>query len=140
AGGGSIDDSGGLRTSLEQYLQERAVPAVQVRVVDHVPQAAPLTIQIRIRYGQYQPEQVVEATRNALLGAFSLERRGIGRSLYHAEIYRVIEAVPGVEDSEIRAAPGQDRAAQRIVPLSPRHAVFVHRGKLVIDHPRGYTP
>lgn len=124
ASGRSLPSQGGLRDELKAFLQARAVPTVRIRIADYVPQPVDLAVAVRVESAQYSTERVIAAVRRALAETFSLESRGIGRNLYHAEIYRAIEAVPGVIDSKIDE-PVQGRDDQRIVPLSPAHAVFV---------------
>ncbi len=98
AGGGVAADA--LKNQLQLYLVNAALPGVEVNIINHQPIELYLDISIRIRYEEYDYEEVKLTVINALLTAFSLSVRELGQALYRSDIYKVVEQVKGVENSD----------------------------------------
>lgn len=95
-GGGEL---GALETTLRDFLQAHTLPGVDVQIspADMTPFDVEATV--RVKSAEYDPDQVVESVRQALLDAFSLERRRLGQDLFLSEVYQVVEGIQGVESS-----------------------------------------
>jgi hypothetical protein len=91
-----------LRTNLETALAAAREPGLTVIVDSHERRFFDLAAQIRID-AAYLPEKVIAATRAALFAEFSFERRGFGQPVTAAEVIRVIEGVPGVVATYLKA-------------------------------------
>ena len=96
AGGGELGD---LESTLGDFLNAHAVPGVDVRVSPYQPVPFDLQATVRIDPDAYEPDDVLESVRQALTAAFSLERRGLGQDLFLSEVFQVVEATTGVENS-----------------------------------------
>lgn len=120
ADGGKL---GALQQILTDYLQAHATPSIEVRVSDFAPQPVHLSVTVEIDTRAYNPEVVVKAVRGALLEEFSLRRRKLGQPLYLSEVYKVVEAVTGVESS--LCIMDETQSLQRRDARSPRHVVLV---------------
>lgn len=95
AGGGALGDLG---ARLRGVLNAHALPGVEILVSAAEIVALDLDVTVRVRSAEYEPEDVLETLRSALLDAFSLRRR-LGQDLFLGEVYEVVEEVPGVENS-----------------------------------------
>lgn len=116
AGGGSL---GTLAETLETFLAAHAPPNVQVTVVPYQSLILDLSITIRVRSSEFDPVSVTAAVRKALFERFSLRRAKLGRTLYSSEVFSVVEAVPGVENSRCVINPYGFRD-QKGAPAVPR--------------------
>ncbi len=103
AGGGPL---GGLGVPLAAYLQAHALPGVQVLVTRHEPVALAVQAMVRVKVAEYDPLLVQQAVLGALRSAFSVARARLGRALFLSDVVAVIEAVPGVEASQVQLNPG----------------------------------
>ena len=54
---------------------------------------------IKVKFAEFDPEEVKQAAHNALQTAFDLENRQFDKPLYRSELYKVVETVKGVENS-----------------------------------------
>ena len=99
AGGGSFTPA--LKTSLEAFLLAHSLPGVQVLVSAYQPLALRLRLTLRVRLEAFDGEAVKAALRLAVAAAFALERRKLGQVLYRGEVYAVVDAVAGVENSDV---------------------------------------
>lgn len=99
AGGGSFTTS--LRDSVQAYLLAHSLPGVQLTVSAYDALRFGLHVTVRVRREAFDPELVKEAVRSTLAAAFALERRRLGQALYRGEVYGVVEAVTGVENSDV---------------------------------------
>jgi len=97
AGGGSLGDLAG---TLRNFLQEHAIPGVDIRILPCQPRSFTLEVQLSIDTG-YDPEEVQAVVKSSLATSFSLRRRKLGQDLFLSEIYKTVEAVPGVQHSQI---------------------------------------
>jgi len=109
AGGGEL---GTLKESLQKTLQAHTLPGVDVQISAAEMTDFDVEATVRVKSAEYDPDQVVESVRQALLDAFSLERRRLGQDLFLSEVYQVVEGVQGVESS-ICTIDG-DRALRRL--------------------------
>lgn len=97
AGGGKVEP---IREKLTEFLHGHSVPTVRVVVEDYKQGPVGLDVELRVDHGRFTADQVVASVQDALLDRFSIERRGIGQTLYLSEIYEVVEThVPGVENA-----------------------------------------
>lgn len=96
AGGGEL---GALKESLQKTLQAHTLPGVDVQIFQATMTPFDVDVTVRVKSAEYDPDQVVESVRQALLDAFSLEQRRLGQDLFLSEVYQVVEGVQGVESS-----------------------------------------
>lgn len=89
-----------LQGELQAFLLARAQPGVNVTVLDHTPLTFQLEVTVRIRTTAFDGQSVAEAVLAALNTAFSAQARRLGQPLYRGEIYRVVDSVTGVENSQ----------------------------------------
>ncbi|MGD2115921.1 MAG: baseplate J/gp47 family protein, partial [Acidobacteriota bacterium] len=94
--GGELGD---LERTLRELLEANTLPGVDVHVSAAEMTPFHLSVTARVKSAEYDPDQVVESVRRALLDAFSLQRRRLGQDLFLSEIYQVVEGVVGVESS-----------------------------------------
>ncbi|HVK56948.1 MAG TPA: hypothetical protein VM532_18205 [Burkholderiales bacterium] len=103
AGGASFTTD--LGDTLSEYLLAHALPGVSLTVSAYQPLMFSLRIAIRIRTDAFDGDTVRDSVEAALIAAFSQERRELGQSLYRGEVYSVVEAVNGVENSDCEILP-----------------------------------
>ncbi|MFY0568242.1 hypothetical protein ACN28E_31025 [Archangium lansingense] len=96
ADGGKL---GSLGPTLAAYLTAHALPGVDVAVKDYTGKPVHLSVTVEVKSTEFEPDGVARAVQAALLEAFSLRRRGLGQALYLSEVYKVVEAVQGVQSS-----------------------------------------
>jgi hypothetical protein len=130
AGGGELGD---LAEELAAFLQAHALPGVQVTVVNFSPIILNLDIIIRVKTTEYDADKVVNSAQSALLNAFSLEQSQLGQPLFRSQLYEVVEAVTGGENSVCTINPNRFAGAA----LLPRHVTYGADGvvKSVQPHP-----
>lgn len=116
-------DLGPLEATLRDFLLAHAVPGVDVEVSRFSGAPVTLDVQVEVDTHAFSPDVVVRAVRGALLEALSLRRRELGQSLYLSDVYKVVEAVPGVESSicVLAGTPG----LQRMDAPSGAHVVYL---------------
>jgi hypothetical protein len=126
AGGGSFTPA--LKASLEAFLLAHSLPGVQTLVSPYQPLAVRLKATVRVRPEAFEAEAVRAAVSAALATAFALERRQLGQVLYRGEIYGVVDAVIGVENSdvEILIDTGAATAARRVARDGNGRVLSVH--------------
>src|SRR5574337_846783 len=126
AGGGTFTPS--LKGGLEAFLLAHALPGVQVTVSPYQNLPVGLRVRVRVRFEAFDPEAMKAAVVAALAAAFSLERRRLGQSLYRGEVYGVVDAVTGVENSdvEILLNAATERAARRVARDAGGMILAVH--------------
>ena len=101
AGGGSL---GGLQQDLQDYLLAHALPRVALTVSAYRAILFNLTVTIRVKSEQYDPDQVAAAVLAQLQQVFSLERRRLAQALYRSELVAAVENVIGVENCQCQIA------------------------------------
>lgn len=126
AGGGSFTPA--LKGSLEAFLLAHSLPGVQPLVSAYQPLALRLKVSVRIRPEAFQAEAVKAAVNAALAAAFARERRQLGQVLYRGEVYGVVEAVTGVENSDLELLidPVTAAAAKRVARDGSGRVLSVH--------------
>lgn len=104
AGGGPL---GSLEKDLRDYLLAHTLPGVSVTVLSYQGMAIHLDVSIQVDNLAFDPEEVGDQVRAALLDALSLSRRKLGQPLFNSDVTAVVENVAGVENSTCRilAAP-----------------------------------
>ena len=127
AGGGGIEN---LKESLTSTIQAHALPTVDVEVLAYEPYPFNVAVELRIQSDAFVPEEVVSAAATALGDTFSLQNRKLGQDLFLSEIYRVVEAVTGVENSI--CILNADSSVQRL-ESGERGVVYLDPDLSVID-------
>ena len=97
AGGGELGSP--LKESLRKTLQAHTLPGVDVRISAARTISFDAHVTVRVKSAEFDPEQVMDSVRQALLDSFSLERRRLGQDLFLSEVYQVVEGIQGVESS-----------------------------------------
>ncbi len=135
AGGGSFTSA--LRDSLQAFLVAHTMPGVQVAVMPFEPIRVSLAITVRVRPEAFVAEAVLERLAGALLEALSVDRRRLGQALHRGQIFGLVDAVEGVENSDVTlqlSAADAARAAQVVtdgggrilaIHVSPRQLIHV---------------
>ncbi|QSQ22773.1 baseplate J/gp47 family protein [Pyxidicoccus parkwayensis] len=122
ADGGEL---GPLKQSLADFLRAHALPGVDVSLSRYLSEPVTLDVEMEVDTRAFNPDAVVQAVRSALLDALSLRRRGLGQALYLSDVYKVVEAVTGVESSicVLAGVPGLQRkdapSGAHVVYLNP---------------------
>lgn len=131
AGGGTMD---GLAETLGSYLRSHLLPGVELCLCDFVPVRLILDITLRIDTSSYDADAVKNRVRAALVQAFALKNRKLGRPMFRSELARVVEEVEGVENSVsvIRPETLQDEEGKAI---AVRHVDYGGDGSI-----RGLRP
>ncbi|MCP4494539.1 MAG: hypothetical protein GY820_45655 [Gammaproteobacteria bacterium] len=92
-------ESTAINTSIQTYLQNHALPDVSVVVEGFLSQYASFSITIKVKTDEFIPSAVENLVASALAAHFNLENRKLGQSLYVSEVYKIVEAIEGVENS-----------------------------------------
>ncbi|MES1241422.1 MAG: hypothetical protein ABUT39_07370 [Acidobacteriota bacterium] len=96
AGGGQL---GALAGPVRAFLEAHALPGVSIRVDPYRSLGFALRVELQIVTAEFDPERVADTVRARLLAAFGLRARKLGQALRLSEVFRVVEAVPGVANS-----------------------------------------
>ncbi|WP_419813184.1 hypothetical protein [Bacterioplanoides sp.] len=83
------------------FLQAHSQPDVDIELAPYTPVVASIKAVIHVKSAEYDPIEVKDLTRRTLLEAFALKQRRLGQALYRSEIYKVVEAITGVEYSVV---------------------------------------
>ncbi len=110
AGGGHL--SVAMRQDLKAYLDTHAQPGVAIEVTDYLRLTFGLKVTLRVRTKAFDAQAVKDAVLIALRAAFSEQGRQLGQPLYRGEIYRVVDGVAGVENSDCDIVLSAATAAQ----------------------------
>ena len=136
--GGAASDT--LCGSVRDFLQQHALPGVQVSVVNFAKQPVNLNVVARIRSDRFIFGDVIAAVRQALLDGLSLRNRRLGEPLYISEVYKIVEGVTGVESSYCGFG-GSEADARVIRPGSDSSVVYLDVGSSSLDLvPQEYRP
>lgn len=125
AGGGNL---GSLEATLRDFLQDRAIPGVEINIVPYKSKAFSLEVHLAVSNG-YDPENTVSRVKATLEGSFSLQKRKLGQALFLSEVYEVVESTTGVEHSRIII--NGNESLRRVV--AEDHQVLT-LGKILIDY------
>jgi hypothetical protein len=107
---------GELAQSLATFLEDHALPNVEVTVTRFRPLPVTLAVTVEIDLAAFDPTVVLRDVRAALHDALSLRRRRLGQAVFLGDVYAVVENVPGVSTS--RCVMGGDPTANRILSAS----------------------
>jgi len=88
-----------IEDAIGSFLQKHALPGVQVTVDPFEPALFDLSVTVRVKTDEFIAEEVEKAVTSALTDHFTLKNRKIGKHLYLSEVYKVVEGVKGVENS-----------------------------------------
>jgi uncharacterized phage protein gp47/JayE len=91
--------SADINDDLKSYLQQHALPGLSICVDDFEAQLFDITVTARIDTAAFKPAQVQSDIEDALTENFNLKKRKLGAHLYLSEVYKIVEAVQGVENS-----------------------------------------
>ncbi len=94
-----------------RFLRAHALPGVSVMVSIYQPVLIDLDITIRIKYSEFDPGDTVKRLRDTVIQAFGIQARKLGVALYRSDLYKVVESVPGVENSDCRFTQQASNAA-----------------------------
>ena len=98
AGGGM--PTAALKDELRAYLLARAQPGVAITISGYTPLNFRLTVTVWVRGGVVDPLAVKNDVQAGLENAFSTQVRQLGQSLYRGEVYRIVDSVGAVENSD----------------------------------------
>ncbi|MCB1985625.1 MAG: baseplate J/gp47 family protein [Burkholderiales bacterium] len=116
AGGGEL---GGLGDALTAYFDSHSLPGVTVNVLPFESIILDLKITIRVKTDEFDQDIVTEDVLQALKTAFSLKNSKLGCPLYLSAVFKVVEGVTGVANSQCEINPdGFFNAAGN--PVMPR--------------------
>ncbi len=124
AGGGSL---GTLGETLTDFLTAHALPGVQVSIVAFQAIILDLTLTLRIKEDEFDPDFVAEAVRQAVLKAFTLEKAKLGEPLFRSQVFEIVEAVAGVENCRCEINPYGFRD-ETGAATEPRHVAYGPNG------------
>jgi len=88
-----------VEIEVKNYLQKHALPNVQVTVSNFKALLFDLDLTIRIKVEEFIAAEVEAAVSAAISEHFSLRNRKLGQHLYLSEVYKIVEAIQGVENS-----------------------------------------
>lgn len=88
-----------INDAIQTFLQNHALPGVQVSVESFVEAHFSLAITVRVKIEAFIAEDVEKAVAAALASHFSLKNRKLGAPLYLSEVTKIVESVQGVENS-----------------------------------------
>jgi hypothetical protein len=105
-----------------EFLRRHTAPGVDLTVRPFQPVLFDLRVTVRVKSAEFDPAVVVERVRAGLRAAFELRRRRLGQPLQRSEVYRVVEEITGVENSDcdisLLAAGGMATRPKRVVTQS----------------------
>lgn len=84
------------RQALRLYLDGRRDPNIPLLLDNHLSVPVYTRVRIQVRPG-HAADQVEAAVRTALAGYFAFGARSFGEPVYRSDLYRVVQAVEGVE-------------------------------------------
>jgi hypothetical protein len=99
AGGGAV--TGRLAEDLTAFVCARALPAITMTVTGYVAVPVTIAVTVFVDIDRYEKSDVLDRVAGALLGTFSLQRRGLGQPLYVAELLAACEQVEGVSTAVV---------------------------------------
>lgn len=105
-----------------EFLQLHAPPGVAVSTRLYTPILVDLSVTVRVKSAEFELGATTDRVRAALWNAFSLRRRKLGQALQRSDVYRIVESVLGVENSDcalaVVAIGGMAERARRVVVQS----------------------
>ncbi|MDQ6966963.1 MAG: hypothetical protein Q9M23_08575, partial [Mariprofundaceae bacterium] len=146
ADGSTLGDD--LQEELQSWLADHSLPGIEVNVSGFESVTLGLDVMLRVKSSEFDPEIVTADVKAALLASFALLNRRLGQALYRAELYAVIEAVQGVENSTclinavneaegVTASPlivrGSDGETIKTIKATQRQVIYLAADGLAID-------
>jgi predicted phage baseplate assembly protein len=106
AGGATLTKTQG--DDVKAFLTNNALPGVKISATSYSPARLSITASLGVDPTKYEFAVVIAAVRAALLEAFTLPKRRLGQGVHRSDVFRVVEAVEGVSDSECYIARDSD--------------------------------
>jgi len=146
ADGAVLGDS--LQRELQVWLADHSMPGVEVNVSGFESVTLGLDVVVRVKRSEFDPDSVAAAVKASLLASVSLKNRRIGQAIYRAELYAIVEAVQGVENStclisavneadDVTASPltvkGRDGATIKTIKATQRQVIYLAADGLVVN-------
>ena len=115
ANGGEL---GSLKTILQEFLANHALPGVSITVVPYRSIILDLIINFTLKEDEFNVDIVSEQVRLTVLAAFILQNRPLGEALYRSQVYEVVEGVTGVANCQCQINPARfiDANGQDVIP------------------------
>ena len=88
-----------IKEDIEEHLLRHAMPGIHVKLKEYEPEYLHLSITLTVDKARFNPPDVEEEVRKALLQRFTLEKRSIAAPVYLSDVYQCVEAIRGVEYS-----------------------------------------
>jgi len=126
--GGDVSDD--VKLSIQEYLQQHALPDVKVLVTGFDPVKVNFTLTLRIKMQEFVTADVEDAVRAAIDDHFSLKNRKLGENLYLSEVYKVVENIKGVENSV--CVINEDKDVQVVKASSTKTVIFFDRDAVTL--------
>ncbi len=89
-----------VSTEIKDFLQKHSVPGVLIKISGYQPVIVSIDIKIRADLNRYSPEMITNAVKQRIAEEFSVNNRELGQSLHRGEIYKVVENIEGVTNSD----------------------------------------
>lgn len=99
AGGGMVTPS--LKKQLTHYLQQHAQPGIDIEIVPYETVVIDIKVNLQVNSQKFNFETVESTVRTMLLATLALNNRRLGQALNCSQLYGLIEAQQGVENSII---------------------------------------
>ncbi len=122
---------------IKEFLQKRAVPGVMIKISAYQPVVVSINITIRADLNRYSSEVINNEVKQKIAAEFSVNNRELGQSLHRGEIYKVVENIEGVTNSDCtididlpanaqrpRVIKGDDDVVRMVQP-SPKQLVHL---------------
>ena len=96
--------AGGIQTAeinrtIQLFLQKHALPGVRVSVDDYIDNLFDISITLKIKTDEFVSTEVEESVKKSVTEHFTLKNRKLGKNLYLSEVYKIVEAIQGVENA-----------------------------------------
>jgi len=99
AGGGGLGSE--LAIDVAEFLEQHAMPDTRVNVTEFIRIELAIEISVQITTSEFDADAVKHDVEVSLLDHFSIQNRTLGQALYRSELFQVIEAVTGVENTSL---------------------------------------
>lgn len=125
-------------TTIEDYLEEHAIPGTSITVENFIPILLKIHVTLQIMTTAWQEELVKAAVKKLLLDKLSIENRKLGQSLFRSEVVGWVEQVQGVENCSCTIST---KMAEKRLTVSSDELLYLppDTGSLTIDS-KEYQP
>ncbi|WDP91214.1 MAG: hypothetical protein HUN04_16535 [Desulfobacter sp.] len=89
----------GLKEQLTARLSRAALPGVSIEILGFRSLNPKISISIQVRETAFEPERVKSQVAAAVAEAFCLKNRALGTPFHRSDLFKIVEAVTGVENS-----------------------------------------